>query len=157
LALDILGGVSGVSHSPYEGNRRKTMIDKTFLKASTLALVLAFAVSPLALAADRMQSNSGQSTQQTGQSTMGTSSQHDQGQSMSATVTEVDQQQGMITLRSSNGKTVELEVPEAMLSDLQSGDRVEVSIRKATHGMDGQSQGQSGGMQHQSGQPDRSR
>jgi Cu/Ag efflux protein CusF len=87
---------------------------------------------------------------------MGTSSQYDQRHSMSATVTEVDQQEGMVTLRSSNGKTVELQVPEAMLSDLQSGDRVEVSIRKATHGMDGQSQGQSGGMQHQSGQPYRS-
>lgn len=133
------------------------MIDKTFLKTSTLALVLAFAVSPLAFAADRMQTNPGQSTQQTGQSTMGTSSQYDHGHSMSATVTEVDQQEGMIKLRSSNGKTVELEVPQAMLSELQSGDRVEVSIRKATHGMDGQSQGQSGGMQHQSGQPDRSR
>jgi hypothetical protein len=133
------------------------MIDKTFLKTSTLALVLAFSMSPLALAADRMQSNPRQSTQQTGQSTMGTSSQHDQGQSMSATVTEVDQQQGMIKLRSSNGKTVELEVPEAMLSDLQSGDRVEVSIRKANEGMGGQSQGQSGGMQHQPGQPDRSK
>jgi len=133
------------------------LIDKKFFKTSTLALVLAFAMSPLALAADRMQSNPGQSTQQTGQSTMGTSSQHDQGQSMSATVTEVDQQQGMIKLRSSSGKTVELEVPEAMLSDLQSGDRVEVSIRKAMQGMGGQSQGQPGGMQHQSGQPDRSR
>jgi Cu/Ag efflux protein CusF len=133
------------------------MIDKTFLKTSTLALVLAFSMSPLALAADRMQTNPGQSTQQTGQSTMGTSSQHDQGHSMSATVTEVDQQQGMVTLRSSNGKTVELEVPEAMLSDLQSGDRVEVSIRKANEGMGGQSQGQSGSMPHQSGQPDRSK
>jgi hypothetical protein len=133
------------------------MIDKTFLKTSTLALVLAFTMSPLALAADRMQTNPSQSTQQTGQSSMGASSQHDQGHSMSATVTEVDQQQGMIKLRSSNGKTVELEVPEAMLSNLQSGDRVEVSIRKATQGMGGQSQGQSGSMQHQSGQPDRSR
>jgi hypothetical protein len=133
------------------------MIDKTFLKTSTLALVLAFAVSPLALAGDRMKSTSGQSTQQMGQSTMGTSSQYDQRHSMSATVTEVDQQEGMIKLRSSNGKTVELEVPEAMLSDLQSGDRVEVSIRKATQDMGGQSQGQSGSMQHQSGQPNRSR
>jgi len=116
------------------------MIDKTFLKTSTLALAMAFAVSPLALAADRMQSNPTQSTQQTeyrsqkhvgsqqtGHSSMGAS----QGQGMNATVTEVDRQQGMITLRSSNGKTVELQVPEAMLSDLQSGDRVEVSIRKA--------------------------
>jgi hypothetical protein len=133
------------------------MIVTKFVKTSTLALALAFAVSPLALAADRMQTNPRQSTQQTGQSSMGASSQHDQGQSMSATVTEVDQQQGMIKLRSSNGKTVELEVPEAMLSDLQSGDRVEVSIRKATQGMGGQSQGQSGSMQQQSGQPDRSR
>jgi hypothetical protein len=133
------------------------MIGTKFVKTSTLALALAFAVSPLALAADRMQTNPSQSTQQTGQSSMGASSQHDQGQSKSFTVTEVDQQQGMLKLRSSNGKTVELEVPEEMLSDLQSGDRVEVSIRKATQGMGGQSQGQSGGMQHQSGQPDRSR
>jgi Cu/Ag efflux protein CusF len=141
------------------------MIDKTFLKTSTLALAMAFAVSPFALAADRMQSNPTQSTQQTeyrsqkhtgsqqtGRSSMGAS----QGQGMNATVTEVDRQQGMVTLRSSNGKTVELQVPEAMLSDLQSGDRVEVSIRKADEqqGMRGQSQGQSGSMQ-QSGQPDR--
>jgi Cu/Ag efflux protein CusF len=135
------------------------MIDKTFLKTSTLALAMVFAVSPLALAADRMQSNPAQSTQPTEQRSqrhMGASSQHDQGQGMSATVAEVDRQQGMITLRSSNGKTVELQVPEAMLSDLQSGDRVEVSIRKADEhqGMSGQSQGQSGSMQ-QSGQPDR--
>lgn len=77
-----------------------------------------------------------------GQSSMDGSSQHKQGQSMSATVDEVDQQEGMITLRTSNGKTVELQVPDAMLSDLQSGDRVEVSIRKADMqpGMSGQPQ-----------------
>jgi hypothetical protein len=145
------------------------MIDKTFLKTSTLALAMAFAVSPLALAADRMQSTPTQSTQQTehrsqrhigsqqtGHATMGASSQYDEGRGMRATVAEVDKQQGMITLRSSDGNMVELQVPEAMLSDLQSGDRVEVSIRKtdAQQGMSGQSQGQYGNMQR-SGQPDR--
>jgi hypothetical protein len=48
------GGMLGTSNSPYIRKQEKTMIDKTFLKTSTLALAMAFAVSPLALAADRM-------------------------------------------------------------------------------------------------------
>jgi hypothetical protein len=73
------------------------------------------------------------------------------GQAISATVEDVDKQQRMITLRPDKGETIELTVPEAMLSDLQAGDSVEVTIRKADKGSHSQS-GQSGSMQRQPGQ-----
>jgi hypothetical protein len=57
----------------------------------------------------------------------------------------------MITLRPDQGESIELTVPEAMLSDLQAGDSVEVSIRKADKGSHSPS-GQSGPMQQQPGQ-----
>jgi hypothetical protein len=53
------------------------------------------------------------------------------GQSMAATVQEVDKQNRTLTLRSMEGDTVELKVPAGMLSNLQAGDSVEVSIHKS--------------------------
>jgi sporulation protein YlmC with PRC-barrel domain len=49
--------------------------------------------------------------------------------SMSATVQTVNDQQGTVTLKTSNGNTVEFEASQEMLSNLQAGDSVEVSIR----------------------------
>jgi len=76
---------------------------------STLAIALAalFVVSAVALAADT---------------------------TMSGTVQKVDTQKGQITLRSDEGKTVELQAPADLLAGLQTGDAVEVKVsgQKAT-------------------------
>ena len=57
---------------------------------------------------------------------------------ISATVAEVDQQQKTVTLRMQSGESVELQVPQQLLSELSKGDSVQVSIRKA-HGPAGSS------------------
>lgn len=124
------------------------------LKTWTLAIAMAFAISPLAFAADRTGTGKGQQSGyqdktsttgqmgQTGQQSMG------QGQGMQATVQDIDKENGSVTLRSSKGKSVELEVPQSMLSDLQAGDSVEVSIRKSDKGQHGMGQpGMQGGQQ----------
>ena len=132
------------------------------LKTWSLAIAMAFAVSPLAFAADRTGTGQGQQSGyqdrtttpgQTGQPSMGASGQQGmgqhQGQGMQATIQDVDRENGSVTLRSADGKSVELEVPQSMLSDLQAGDSVEVSIRKSDkgqHGMPGQP-GMQGGQQ----------
>jgi hypothetical protein len=142
--------------------KEKSMQSSKSLKTWTLAIAMAFAVSPLAFAADRTGTDKGQqsgyqdktSTQgQTGRSSMGQSGQQSmgqgQGQGMQATVQDVDKQNGSVTLRSADGKSVELEVPQSMLSDLEAGDSVEVSIRKSDkgqHSMPGQP-GMQGGQQ----------
>jgi hypothetical protein len=51
--------------------------------------------------------------------------------SIHATVAEVDQQQKTVTLRMQSGESVELQVPQQLLSELNKGDSVQVSIRKA--------------------------
>ena len=53
---------------------------------------------------------------------------------ISARVAEVNQQQQTIKLLTENGNTVELQVSEQLLTDLQRGDSVEVSIRKTEWG-----------------------
>jgi hypothetical protein len=47
-------------------------------------------------------------------------------ESLSGTVQSVNAREGTITLKSDNGKTVELKAPAALLTDLQAGDAVEV-------------------------------
>jgi hypothetical protein len=61
--------------------------------------------------------------------------------SITATVADVDQQQKTIKLRMENGESVELQVPQQLLSELNKGDSVQVSIRKANgaSGMGGSS------------------
>ena len=51
--------------------------------------------------------------------------------SLTATVADVDQQQKTVTLKMQSGESVELQVPEQLLSKLNKGDSVQVSIRKA--------------------------
>jgi len=48
-----------------------------------------------------------------------------------ATVADVDQQRHILKLRMQSGETVELKVPEQSLMNLQKGDSVQLSIRKA--------------------------
>jgi Cu/Ag efflux protein CusF len=77
-------------------------------------------------------------TQQSGQSAIG--------QGIAATVQEVDQQDRKVTLRTQEGESVELQVPQQMLTTLQEGDSVEISIRKSQYGQSGMNtqSGQSG-------------
>ena len=59
------------------------------------------------------------------------------GEGMTATVQEVNQSDRTVTLRMQGGETVELQVPQGTLSNLQTGDSVEVSIRKSERGTSG--------------------
>jgi sporulation protein YlmC with PRC-barrel domain/Cu/Ag efflux protein CusF len=49
---------------------------------------------------------------------------------VSATVETIDLKSRQLTLMTANGNTVEFKAPEALLKDLQTGDSVEVMIRK---------------------------
>lgn len=125
----------------------------------TLVIALAFVMTLFALAAEKtgqtgQYSQHQEKSQQTGKESMGTMEMQSE-QAISATVENIDKQQRMITLRPDQGESIEMTVPEAMLSDLQAGDSVEVSIRKADKGSRSQS-GQSGSMQHQPGQSGKS-
>jgi hypothetical protein len=51
-------------------------------------------------------------------------------QRVSATVEDIDQSKGSLTLRMEQGDRVELKLPKQMLSNLQEGDRVHVAIMK---------------------------
>jgi hypothetical protein len=59
--------------------------------------------------------------------------------SITATVSDVDQQQRTVKLRMQNGESVELQVPQQLLSELNKGDSVQVSIRKADSSSSGSS------------------
>ena len=101
------------------------------IKSIVVAMAIMFIAAPFALAGGQSATGAaGQQTQQYGQSQMGMH----HGQAISATVEEVDQEEKSLSLRLDDGKTVDLQVPEAMLSTLQKGDSVEVSIRKADKG-----------------------
>jgi hypothetical protein len=50
---------------------------------------------------------------------------------VNATVADVNHQQNTLKLRMQGGETVEFKVPQASLSNLNKGDSVQVSIRKA--------------------------
>src|SRR5688572_21418333 len=114
-----------------------SMFTHTFKrKSAIMAMSIMFATAPFALAGNKATSaSSGQDQHyQTSQGHSATSSssamdmQHHQ--AISATVEEVNQQENRVSLRLDDGNTVEMQVPAAMVSDLQQGDSVEVSIRK---------------------------
>lgn len=69
------------------------------------------------------------------------------GSTTSATVVTVDKDGGTFTILSPNGKPVDFQASEAMLSNMQVGDVVEVSVRKIQSGQ------QSGTSGSQSSQP----
>jgi len=50
--------------------------------------------------------------------------------SLSATVQTIREDKGLLRLRTAEGESVEFQVPQALAAELQTGDRVEVSIRK---------------------------
>lgn len=66
----------------------------------------------------------------TSPSTQATGDGQQHGNAVSATVETIDQNTRQLTLMTANGKTVEFKAPEALLQDLQTGDNVEVTIRK---------------------------
>lgn len=131
------------------------------MKTVVFSIVLLFVAAGLAVSQGQTSGQKGQTgtTSQTQQRMPGAMGMQDQN-SISATVEDVDQEENKLELRTADGETVELKVPSAVISDLQTGDRVEVSIRKqqGQSGSGTQSQpGQSGsGMQRQPGQSGRS-
>jgi hypothetical protein len=68
----------------------------------------------------------GMTSPQTG-SQMGTTGMQE---AIPATVAEVNQQQKTVRLRLQNGETVQMKVPDQLLTSLNQGDSVQVSIRK---------------------------
>ena len=91
----------------------------------TLVLILSFALTLFALTTNKM-GQTGQysqqqgKSQQTGKESMGTMGMQSE-QTISATVEDIDQQQRMISLRPDQGESIELTVPEAMVSNLVGG------------------------------------
>lgn len=65
-----------------------------------------------------------------GQQTMTSDAGPQHREALSATVETIDQDSRQLTLTTANGNTVEFKAPEALLQDLQTGDSVEVMIRK---------------------------
>jgi hypothetical protein len=110
-----------------------------FTKTFVFALAVLLAIVPFALA----QGTTGQSgnrpsgTQQPGMSSPGTTSQSGMLHTIPATVTDVDQKDRTVKLRMQDGETVELKVPQTLASELNEGDSVQVTIRKADKGMGG--------------------
>jgi hypothetical protein len=115
-----------------------------FTKTVVFVLAVLLAVVPFALA----QGTTGQTSpgsQRPGMSspgtTPGTSSSQSGMSSMQhaipATVTDVDQKDRTVKLRMQDGETVELKVPQTLASELNEGDSVQVTIRKADKGMGG--------------------
>jgi hypothetical protein len=114
-------------------------MSRTFIKTVVLSLSVLLTVAPFALA----QGTTGQTspgTQRPGMSSAGTKSSGGASshigtmgmhEAISATVAEVDQQNNSVTLRMQDGETIELKVPQTLASDLQMGDSVQVTIRKA--------------------------
>ena len=105
-------------------------------KSAIMAVAFLFASAPFALAHEKPASTSPAQKQHYQTSTTPASStmhMQDQ-QAISATVSEVNQQDSRVSLRLDDGNTVDLQVPQAVLSDLQQGDSVEVSIRKTNNG-----------------------
>jgi Cu/Ag efflux protein CusF len=117
------------------------MFHKTF-KTVALAVAVLFVVAPFALAGGQYSQQTQYRPTQSGErstepstttgqpSHPGTMGMQDE-QAISATVAEVDPQDKRLSLRLEDGDTVELQVSETLLSTLQEGDSVEVSIRKA--------------------------
>lgn len=56
------------------------------------------------------------------------------GASITATVQEIDPRDGTVMLQTQNGKTIDLQVSQDLLSTLQEGDRIEVTLRHLSQG-----------------------
>jgi Cu/Ag efflux protein CusF len=133
------------------------MLRKTLGLAAAGLLMLA----PVSMAAGTAEGSTGSTTspgagttqpgvhtQQPGQGTMSQQSGH----RFHATVENIDQDDRTVQLRpEGSGETIKLKVPEKeVLSGLKKGDRVQISLQKASGGMESPS-GSSGGMRSPSG------
>lgn len=115
---------------------------KTLSKAMVFAIAVVLTAAPFVLA---QTSGTGSATSgQTGTGTTSTpSSRMDTGTSpsqmgtmgvrdtLNATVADVNHQRNTLKLKMQDGDTVEFKVPQASLTNLNKGDSVQVSIRKA--------------------------
>jgi hypothetical protein len=100
-------------------------------KLFVFTLVGLFAVAPLAMAQQTQQPDRPYGTQQSPSVTSPRMGTMDMEEAIPATVAAVDKQKNTVKLKMQGGETVELKVPERMLSDLSQGDSVQVSIQKA--------------------------
>lgn len=99
--------------------------------AIVFAMAVVFAAASFVLAQQTpsgTQERMGTGTTSTPSSQMGTMGAKD---TIHATVADVNHQQNTLKLKMQGGETVEFKVPEASLSNLNKGDSVQVSIRKA--------------------------
>ena len=119
---------------------------KTSVGALTILLLVA---SPVLAAGYKHDKPGGTSTMQTAPSRT-SGMQEQSGVTTSATVVTVDKDGGTFTVLSEEGKPVEFRASEEMLSTMQAGDVVEVSVRKLQHGQ------QSGTKDTQHSQPGQS-
>jgi len=115
-------------------------MSRTLSKAVVFAIAVVFAAAPLVFAQATTPGTSpgatAPGTQEQHRSTSSTTTQSSQmsttGQDiLNATVADVNHQHQTVKLKMQGGETVEFKVPEASLTNLNKGDSVQVSIRKA--------------------------
>jgi len=105
-------------------------MSRTLSKAVVFAIAVVLAAAPLVFAqTSGTTPGAGPSTPST-QERMGTGTMGAQ-DAINATVADVNHQQNTVKLKMQGGETVEFKVPEASLTNLNKGDSVRVSIRKA--------------------------
>jgi hypothetical protein len=105
-------------------------MSRKWRKMLVLAIAVPFIVTSVAFA--QSQSSPGASSPSTsGQRQPMGSPTGTMSDSIFATVADVDQKESTVKLRMQNGESVELQVPQQVLSELNKGDSVQVSIRKA--------------------------
>lgn len=109
-------------------NRLSKLAVSAFAVTSLMASV-AFAQTSQSQQPPMGGSSSGQQMQQPPMGQTGTTGMQQQS-AISATVSEVNQQQRTVKLRMQNGETAQFQVPQQLLSQLNQGDSVQVSIRK---------------------------
>lgn len=76
-----------------------------------------------------------------------------QGRQITATVQHIDEQHGTVTLRTSRGALIDLQVSEKLLSAMDEGEQIQVTLRRPPQRQQsGSSQQQSQPQQPQQGQ-----
>jgi Cu/Ag efflux protein CusF len=107
-------------------------MSRTLSKAVVLAIAVVLAAAPFVFAQTSgtspgtgSTSSSSTTTHSSQTSTMGAQD------TLNATVADVNHQHNTVKLKMQGGETIEFKVPEASLTNLNKGDSVQVSIRKA--------------------------
>jgi hypothetical protein len=113
-------------------------MSRTWSKAVVFAIAVVFAAAPFVFAqtsgtgsatsGTQPQMGTGTTTGSQPSSQMGTMAAQD---TLQATVADVNHQHNTLKLKMQGGETVEFKLPEASLANLNKGDSVQVSIRKA--------------------------